>query len=377
MRITGIELTIVRIPAVEAVNDSSQDGLIVQVHTDEGITGLGEVDSSPEVAKAIIEAPMSTRLKRGLASVLIGEDPFGIERLWERMYRASIGFGGRSAVIHAISGIDLALWDIKGKALGLPVHVLLGGARRRSVPAYASVLMPSSSAAVAAEVHRRRGEGFGAIKLGWGPLGVNPEADVELVRAAREAAGPEMTIMIDLGFYPGDLSSGWDSSTVLEFARRIEAFHPFWIEECLPPDDFAGFARVAAGTTIRIAAGENLTTCHAFIDLMDRGHVAIVQPDVARSGGITECRRIAALADLRGLPCVPHAYSTGLAKAATMHLIATIPNALYLEYGLSESPLSTELFSGGVRVSGGVATIPEGPGLGITLNHDVLMKYAV
>ena len=208
-------------------------------------------------------------------------------------------------------------------------------------------------------------------------MGVDMAADVELVRAAREAAGPDMNIMIDLGFYPGaDLHTGWDAATVLEFARRIEPLKPFWLEEFLPPDDLRGFARVAAGTTIRTAGGENLATRHEFTDLMDIGRVSIVQPDVTRSGGLTECRRIAALADQRGIPCIPHAWSTGLIKAASMHLVAAIPNALYLEYTLSDLPLNTDLFPEAVVLRDGIARVPEAPGLGVTLDREVLRRYA-
>jgi L-rhamnonate dehydratase len=378
MRITAVETTIVRMPVIEAINDSTQDALLIQIHTDEGITGLGEVDSAPEVVKAIIQAPMSNRLCGGLAAAIMGENPFAIEFLWEKMYRASSWYGRRSVAVHAMSGIDIALWDIKGKALGRPVYELLGGAHRRSIPAYASVLMPDDPLKVESEVQLRREEGYRAIKLGWGPLGVDMDADVELVRAARAAAGPSMEIMIDLGFYPGaDMGTGWDAMTVLDFARRIERFRPYWLEECLPPDDLPGFARVAAGTTIRTAAGENLTTRFEFQDLIERGRISIVQPDVTRAGGLTECRRIAAIAGSHGLPCVPHAYSTGLIKAASMHLVASIPNALYLEYALSKSPLNTELFPGAVPVVDGMASVTDRPGLGVSVNEELLSKYAV
>jgi L-alanine-DL-glutamate epimerase-like enolase superfamily enzyme len=378
VRITDVEAVIVRMPVVAAINDSTQDALIVRVHTDAGITGLGEVDSAPEVVKAIIEAPMSNRLCCGLAATIRGENPLAIELLWEKMYRASSWFGRRSAAVHAISGIDIALWDIKGKALGLPVHELMGGARRDRIPAYASVLMPDTPEEVSAEVKRCRAEGFRAVKMGWGTLGVDMAADVERVRAARAAAGDDMEVMIDLGFYPGaTMETGWDSMTVLEFARRVEAFAPYWLEEFLPPDDLAGFARVAQGTKIRTAAGENLTTRFEFRDLIERGQISVVQPDVTRAGGLTECRRIAALAEANGLPCVPHAYSTGLIKAASLHLIAAIPNALYLEYALSSSPLNTELFPDAAPVADGMALIPQAPGLGVQIDEALLAKYAV
>lgn len=379
MQITAVETLILRVPEVQAINDSAQDALIVRVHSDTGHVGIGEVDSSPEVIKAIIDAPRSHRICAGLADSILGADPLDVERLWEKMYRASIWFGRRGAAVQAISGIDLALWDLKGKILGQPVYRLLGGAFRTRIPAYASVLMPDTPEAAYAEVTRWRERGYTAIKLGWGPLGQDLSADVALVAAAREAAGDHMRIMIDLGFYPGpDLETGWDASRVLEFARDVEKYRLYWLEEFLPPDDLIGYARVASGTTIRTAAGENCTGRYEFIDLMDRGKIAIVQPDVTRSGGLTECRRIANLAADRGLPCIPHAWSTGLIKAASMHLICAIPNAQYLEYALPDTPMNYELFGGlGVEVHDGLAGVPEAPGLGVTLDEAVVQRYAV
>lgn len=377
MRITSVETIVLRQSEVRAVNDSTQDALVVRVETDAGITGLGEVDSSPEVIQAIIHAPRSHRICRGLASVLIGENPLDVELLWQKMYRASVWFGRRSAVIHAISGLDIALWDIKGKALNLPIYQLLGGAHRLEIPAYASVLMPETPELVAAEVTRWRNEGFSALKLGWGPLGVDLEHNVALMTAAREAAGEQMEVMIDLGFYPGpDLDTGWDASRVLDFARHIEPHRPFWLEEVLPPDDLQGLARIASGTSIRIAAGENCTTRYEFSDLLARG-VSVVQPDVTRAGGFTECRRIAAIAEEYGVPCVPHAWSTGIIKAASMHLVAAIPNALYLEYCTADTPLNRALVSNPVRLDQGYARVPTGPGLGIELDLTTLEKFTV
>jgi L-rhamnonate dehydratase len=380
VKITAVETIVLRVPDVLAINDSAQDAIVIRVHTDAGITGVGEVDSSPEVIRAIIDAPKSHRVCTGLAQTIIGEDPFDIERLWEKMYRASVWFGRRGAAIQAMSGIDLALWDIKGKALGLPLYKLFGGALQKSVPAYASVLMPETPDAAFAEVARWRAKGFKAIKLGWGPMGFDVAHDAALVEAGREAAGDAMELMIDLGFYPGpDLDLGWDASRVLDFARAIEPFHPYWLEEFLPPDDLVGFARVAAGTTIRTAAGENCMGRYEFLDLMDRGNVSIVQPDVTRCGGLTEARRVAYLAADRGLPCIPHAWSTGLIKAASMHLIASIPNARYLEYALPETPMNLHLFGGlGIEVDeNGLAHVLEKPGIGVELEESVVRQYSV
>ena len=159
----------------------------------------------------------------------------------------------------------------------------------------------------------------------------------------------------------------------------FRSYRPYWLEEFLPPDDLNGFARVAAGTTIRTAAGENCMGRYEFIDLMDRGHVSVVQPDVTRCGGITEALRIAHLAHDRGLPCIPHAWSTGLIKAATMHLIAAIPNARYLEYALPETPMNMNLFGGlGIEVDGdGMAHVLDRPGIGVELDEAVVREYRV
>jgi L-rhamnonate dehydratase len=378
MKITDVETIILRIPDVQAINDSAQDAIVIRVHTDDGITGLGEVDSSPEVVRAVIGAPRSHRLCTGLAQAIIGQDPRDVTGLWERMYRASVWYGRRGVAIHALSGIDLALWDIAGKAAGQPVHRLLGPEHRLAVPAYASVLMPEAPADVAEAVRRHHDAGFRAVKLGWGPLGIDLDADVERVAAAREAAGDGVEIMIDLGYYPGrELRTGWDAGDVLEFARRIERYRPSWIEEFLPPDDLDGYRAVARGTPIPTAAGENCSTRHEFEDLVERGEVAIVQPDVTRSGGLTECLRVAALANERGVRCIPHAFSTGLIKAASLQLLCAIPNGEYLEYGLSDSPLNTDLFTPPITVRDGMAHVPTEPGLGVSLDEEVVAKYAV
>ena len=378
MRIIGIETTILRIPQIAATNDSAQDAAVITVSTDAGIVGYGEVDSSPEIVRAIVDAPRSHRLCTGLANVLIGADPLDTEGLWEAMYRASVWYGRRGVAIQAMSGIDIALWDIRGKAYGRPVYQLLGQPHRREIPAYASQLMPERSEEVARVVAQRRDEGFRAVKLGWGPLAVDLDADVERVRAAREAAGPDVELMIDLGYYPGPhLGDGWDAAVVLEFCRRIEAYGIRWLEEFLPPDDLTGYAQVAAGTSIPTAAGENCTTRHDILELIECGRVSIVQPDVARSGGLTECLRIAGLAAERGRVCAPHTFSTGLNTAAAMHLVCAIPNAQYLEYAISDSPLCTDLFTKAVQVEDGLARVPEVPGIGVSPNEEVLRRYAI
>src|SRR5579875_1860782 len=218
MKITDVEAIILRLPAVdENKGDGSQDDVVLQVHTDEGIIGVAEVDSSPEVVKAAIEAPSSHVIARGLRELLIGEDPLQVEQLWDKLYRHSIYYARRGIGMHAISGLDIALWDIKGKALGKPVCKLLGLPTRDRVRAYGSVLMPETPDAVVECVRGLVDAGFTAVKLGWGPLGRDVIRDIELVRAARAAAGKGVDIIIDAGLgYSADVGSA------MRLARELE-----------------------------------------------------------------------------------------------------------------------------------------------------------
>ena len=200
MKITDVEAIVLRQAVVnEGIADGSQDDLVVRIHTDEGITGIGEVDSSPELVQALVQAPSSHAVAASLRDVLIGEDPLDVERLWQKMYRGLIYFGRRGIAIHAISGLDIALWDIKGKALGKPVCELLGTPHRDRVRAYASMLMPDTTEEVTEAITALKEQNFTAVKLGWGPLGKDPKHDVALAAAAKEAAGDGVEIMIDSG----------------------------------------------------------------------------------------------------------------------------------------------------------------------------------
>jgi len=234
VRITEVEAVVLRQPALnDRIADGSQDDLIVRVHTDEGIIGIGEVDSQPEVVKAVIEAPSSHAVAAGLRDVLVGEDPMDIKRLWRKMYRAVIYFGRRGPAIHAISGLEIALWDIKGKALNKPVSALLGTPRRGRVRAYASVLMPATEDEVRATVGNLIDQyGFTAVKLGWGPLGRDADHDVQLARAARQAGGDQVDILIDAG-----LGYGADVERATRVALELEQLGIFWLEEPFEPDE--------------------------------------------------------------------------------------------------------------------------------------------
>ncbi|HVY99910.1 MAG TPA: mandelate racemase/muconate lactonizing enzyme family protein [Dongiaceae bacterium] len=373
MRITKVEAILLRPPGPikTDIADGSQDALIVRVHTDAGIVGLGEVDSSPHVAKAIIEAPASHKIASGLGAVLIGEDPLQVGRLWRKMYDRSVYYGRRGAALHAISGVEIALWDVVGKALNKPIHTLIGGARRDKVKAYASTLMPDTPAEAARAVETQLKAGFKAVKLGWGPLGQSGELDVALVAAARKAGGPDFDLMIDVGF-------GWKSARqAINVVRRMEEHNPFWIEEPFEPDEYGKYAALAAAVKTPIAAGEEETTLADFERLVTTGGVEVVQPDVTRAGGILECLKIADYARRMGRRCVLHAWSTGIIKAATLHVLAAMDEAEYMEYCVQTTDLNQRLVPEKFPVVDGFVAIPNGPGLGIELDEKVLKEFTV
>ena len=375
MKITDVEAIVVRNTAVDpTIADGSQDDLVVRVSTDEGIVGVGEVDSSPEVARAVIEAPASHSLACGLRELLLGADPLAVEECWERMYRRAIFLGRRGVAIHAMSGVDIALWDIKGQALGQPVAALLGTPVRSRVRAYASMLMPESPAEVRSRVAEARDAGFTAVKLGWGPLGTDPARDVELAAAACDAGGSNTAIMIDAGFAYGE-----DAALAASVARELHELGVYWLEEPLDPDALGPYAALTAASDLRIAAGEQEATRWSFGDLVERGCVDVVQPDVSRCGGITELVRIAELAREHGVATVPHAWKSGIVKAASLHVDAILPgDGVFLEYCVADSPITRDLTRETFPLDDdGFVAVPTGPGLGVTLDDEVVERYRV
>jgi len=297
VKITAVEAVVLRQASIdEGIADGSQDDLVVLIHTDEGITGIGEVDSSPEVVRTLLESTGSHAVATGLADALVGEDPLDVERLWDKMYRAVIYFGRRGIAVHAISGLDIALWDIKGKALGKPVCELLGTPLHDRIRAYASMLMPDTAAEVSEKVTALREQGFTAVKLGWGPLGRDAAHDVALAAAAKEAGGDGVEIMIDSG-----LGYVADAQKAIGVAREYEQLGIYWMEEPFEPDEYEAYAELADTVDLRIAAGEQDATRWGFRELRDRAHVDVVQPDVTRCGGITEMLRIGEQAHAAGV----------------------------------------------------------------------------
>ncbi len=374
MRITEVETIILRLPNLEAdACDGTQDTLLVRVHTDEGLSGLGEADTSPEVARAVVLAPASHLIARGLREVLVGQDPFEVTRLWHAMYHASIYYGRQGVALQAMSAVDIALWDLIGQATGRPIWQMLGGAHRRRVRVYASLLMPERPEQIAALAAPLVAGGFSAVKFGWGPLGRDEGLDVELVAAAREAIGPDRLLLIDAGW-------AYTVKSAARICQRWEPYQLYWLEEPLPPDDLAGYARLSDLVGVRIATGEEESGVRAFRRLIEQGHVDVIQPDVSRAGGLTECRRIGELAEEANVRLVPHAFKTGILQAASLHLAATLPHGDLCELTVHDGPLARTLTNEDFMRQlepDGMVTIPQAPGLGVTLNEDTVEHYRV
>lgn len=369
MKITRVEPIVLRLPHVSQDVDGTQDDLLIRVETDEGLCGWGEVDSSPEVAKAVIEAPMSHRICRGLRELLIGADPFDIEQLWEKMYRKTLYYGRQAAAIHAISGVDMALWDLIGKAVGKPVHKLLGGSYRTAARAYASTLMPETPAEAENMAREHVEQGFTAMKFGWGPLGDDEGRDVELIAGARSGAG-EAELMIDFG-------QQYTVKRAIRVAERTARYELSWMEEPLPPDDLEGYRRLTAAVSTDIAAGETESGRRSFRRLIEEYRLDVIQPDISRAGGLTETRKIATLAHDANVLLVPHAFKTGILLSASLHLIAAFPNTELLEYSLTKSPIRNDLLLEPLRAIDGFVQVPQKPGLGIEIDPEVVSRYRV
>ncbi len=372
MKITNVESIYLRLPDLDASKcDGTQDTLIMRVSTDEGIVGLGEVDSIPLVAKATVDAPPSHSIVTGLRSVLIGENPLDVERLWDKMHRATIYLGSTGPVMHAMSGIDIALWDIVGKTFQQPVSRMLGGVFRPQLKAYASALMPETPEEAAELALKNANLGYKAMKFGWGPIGRDYQLDVALIREIRNAIGDDIDVMIDGGL-------AWDLKGALKMAELYEKYNVFWFEEPLHPNDIAGYRALSDRTRLHIAAGEQESGRASFARLLDEGHVDIIQPDLARCGGLTEGKRIAYLAYDRHKRVVPHAFKTGILVAASTHFAAAIPNGFMIEHTVSTSPLARDLVCDPIEFKDGYVTVPvERSGLGISLNEKVLEKFRV
>jgi L-alanine-DL-glutamate epimerase-like enolase superfamily enzyme len=333
-----------------------RSALFVHIKTDEGVEGLGTGTGGPAV-RAVIE--------RNLKDLLVGEDPFAIERLWEAMFWRVRGFGRKGVAFGAISCIDVALWDLKAKALGVPLYRLLG-TYRDSVPIYGSGGWTHFNERDLIEEQSSYVErGIPRIKMKVGKdFGRSEREDVQRLAAVRKAVGDDVEIYIDA-------NNGYYAKQAITMARRFEEFNVGWFEEPVLADDIEGLAAVAKATSIPIATGEHEYTKFGFKDLIARGGADIVQPDVGRVGGVTEWMKVGHLAHAFNLPVAPHAF-----QLVHLHLACATPNLKVVEYlGISEEGDNIWYTDVPKPVNGMLSPFPDRPGLGLELNPDSVEKY--
>ena len=368
MKIAQLICQILRVRSVQKKTASSQDVVLVRVRSDSGLEGIGEADASPEVVKSIIDAPFSHNIACGLREIVLGEDPLETERLWQKMLRRTQYFGRTSVTIAAMSAVDMALWDIKGKHFKEPIHRLLGGKQHSRIKAYASILFGRDGKETREIAQRWIGTGYHAIKFGWEPMGQSEALDLELVRGAREGAG-EATLLIDAGCV-------WDARTALARAQAFAQYHIGWLEEPLRPDDIDGYVWLRDRSPVPIAAGEAECGRESFRPLIDRHALDIYQVDLSRCG-FHDSAYIKGRVEEIGARLCNHCYTSPITVAASLHWLCTCRDAFIFEDSVDDSPMRHELTLEKMQAQKGWISVPDGPGLGVTLNEDFVKKYLV
>jgi D-galactarolactone cycloisomerase len=345
---------------------------IVEIESADGIVGWGECYGPSAVAKAYMETQFAPRI--------IGRDAFDIEVIWDDLYNRIKDYGGRGMAASALSGIDIALHDIAGKACGRPVHKLIGGAQRTEVTCYATGLyfidMDRLIEEAVEEAQGYVADGFTAVKMKIG-LG-DPKLDIRRVAAVREAVGSGVKLMVDANHC-------LTVPQAIRIGRELEALDIEWFEEPISPEDIDGYVEVSRALDMAVAGGENEMTRWGFRDLVVRKAMDIIQPDVCAAGGISECRKIATLAAAHGVECVPHAWGSAIGLAATLHFLAALPDQPpsfrpmppMLEFEQCENPFRDLLSKEPLVQVRGKMQIPTGPGLGIEIERSVLERYRV
>ncbi len=339
---------------------NSRSATLVQVETDKAITGLGSCSGNGELIEFIVA--------NVLKPLLIGMDPTEIDAIWDKAYvrGGHKEFGTRGIGVVALSGVDIALWDILGKVRGVPLYQLLGGKCRDKVPVYATALYPEEPSRVAKRARGFAEQGFHGVKI---KVGFDLEQDIRIVRAVREELGKDFVIMTDA-------NQGYTLDVALKAADAFAECGAYWLEEPLFVEDIEGHATLREKGKTPIAVGENLHMCYAFENFIARGAVDFIQPDVARAGGITEIRKITAVAAKHKVPVSFHTWGDGVALAASVHLAAALQDCIVMELDYTYNPLREELLDEPFTVENGYLIPPEKPGLGIELNEEALERFA-
>ncbi len=347
---------------------------LVRIETDQGITGVGEcmVRLTPTATRDII---------RDLAPVLIGKDPLDREALWELLFGVMMNRGhNKGFFVEAVSGIDIALWDLAGKFFDVPLYTLLGGRHHDRLRTYASSLRFRAFDVVAAQAREWKARGFQAMKIKIGRDPTRPEPDLALVRTIREAVGDDVTLMVD-----ANCAYGEDVAMALRVGRALQDMGIYWFEEPVSPENVDGYKHLADALDMRIAGGEADFLTYGAAEFLKRRAIDVIQPDLARAGGVTECRRIAALAHAFHTPYAPHTGScSAVLLAATLQFAVSLPNFLIYEYMQSDwsktqpNPLRHHLLREPVEVfEDGHMRVSDRPGIGVELNEDIVDRYRI
>lgn len=375
MKIADVRVHVLEAPLSKpfawAFNSASiRQSCLVELVCEDGTTGLGECFGPARLNAAVVNA---------FAPLLLGKDALATEFIWQTLYNQFRDQGQKGLVVTALSGVDIALWDIKGKRFEAPVHVLMGGPLRREVRAYATGTYRLETGDpldyVVEEVEGYVREGFGAVKL---KIGFDVAGDIALIRAVREAVGPNVGLMLDA-------NHGFDTIEAIELGRAVANLDIGWFEEPVVPDDLDSYIEVRRGQPIPVAGGECEFTRWGFREVLTRRAMDIIQPDTCAAGGLSECKKIADTAAAFGIRYVPHVWGTGVGLAAALQLLAVLPHSPprltprepMLEFDRSEHPFRQAVLASPIEHVRGVVRIPEAPGLGIELNRGELERFRV
>ena len=373
MKISDLKTHVLEAPLSEpfrwAVGEATtRVSCVVEVVTDTGLVGWGECFGPARPAAAMIEA---------YKPWVVGADALATDKIWQDLYAAFRDQGQKGVPICAISGIDIALWDIKGKHFEAPIHQLMGGPLRSEVKAYATGTYRKRHGDpfeyIMEEIAGYKAAGFFAVKL---KIGFDVEEDAALIEMARQTIGPDMGLMLDA-------NHGYDSIDAIRLAKKVEHLDIGWFEEPVPPEDLAGYRAVKAATSIPMAGGETDYTRFGFRDILTSGAMDYLQPDTCAAGGLSECKKIADMANAFGVRMIPHVWGTGIGLSAALQLLAVLPHnppsnrpwEPMLEFDRSEHPARQAIMTRPIEHERGIVAIPTGPGLGIEIDRDALASF--
>ena len=369
MRITDVTTFI--LGAHDGRSVSASDGhLLVKVETDDGLTGWGEAFTAPAIIRMIIEADYARDRRSGLKALLIGEDPLDTDALWHRMAEGTLMLGRDGVAMHAMAALDLALWDIKGKAAGQPVHALLGGARRDRVACYATHTLGDTIDETVDFAKALVDRGFRAVKFGWLPKGNDADEDEAIVAALRQAIGPDIKLLIDCGMY-------WDVDTAIGRTRRFAPHDIYWFEESLPAYDVEGYARLRRESDLKITAGEMAATAGELNRLINADAVDVLQIELTQTG-LTPAMEIADAANRRGIAIVNHHYVLDVNLAASLHFLAAVDTIDLCETPGNANPIRDAICRNPPHPDAdGMIAVPTAPGLGIEIDEDAVRRFSL